>query len=108
LPWSGQKRDLYGYFHAFFVYIALVKYMGRVRSRSSRELLRAQKRLVFILQGLIKALPDFEASADFTPQGRQLLENLIKEVRTLENQYAGLLAISGTQAERQRLLGMTG
>jgi hypothetical protein len=108
LPWSGQKRDLYGYFHAFFVYIALVKYMGRVRSRSSRELLRAQKRLVFILQGLIKALPDFEASTDFTPQGRQLLENLIKEVRTLENQYAGLLAISGTQAERQRLLGMTG
>lgn len=107
LPWSGQKRDVYGYFHAFFVYVALVKYLGRVRSRSSRELQRAQNRLVFILQGLIKALPDFEGSADFTPQGRQLLDNLIKEVRVLENQYAGLLAISGASSGPERLLGMT-
>jgi hypothetical protein len=108
LPWSGQKRDFYGYFHAFFVYVALVKYLGRVRSRSSQELQRAQKRLVFILQGLIKALPDFEASADFTPQGRQLLENLAKEVRALESEYAGLLAISGAAAGAKRMLGLTG
>ncbi|MCP1443848.1 hypothetical protein J3D54_002980 [Pseudomonas sp. GGS8] len=107
LPWSGQKRDFYGYFHAFFVYIALVKYLGRVRSRSTEELQRAQNRLLYILRGLIKALPDFEASTDFTPQGRQLLENLAKEVRALENQYAGLLAISGTDTEQQRLLGLT-
>ncbi|RON01696.1 HEXXH motif domain-containing protein [Pseudomonas brassicacearum] len=108
LPWSGQKRDLYGYFHAFFVYVALVKYLGRVRSRSPHELQRAQKRLVFILQGLIKALPDFDASTDFTPQGRQLLGNLIKEVRALESQYAGLLAISGAAAGANRMLGLTG
>jgi hypothetical protein len=107
LPWSGQKRDFYGYFHAFFVYVALVKYLGRIRSRSSHELQRAQNRLVFILQGLIKALPDFEASADFTPQGRQLMENLAKEVRALESQHAGLLAISGTAAGSERLLGLT-
>lgn len=108
LPWSGQKCDFHGYFHEFFVYVALVKYLGRVRSRSSHELQRAQNRLVFILQGLIKALPDFEASTDFTPQGRQLLENLAKEVRGLESQHAGLLAISGTAEGAARLLGMTG
>jgi HEXXH motif-containing protein len=107
LPWSGQKRDFYGYFHAFYVYIALVKYLGRVRSRSTDELQRAQNRLLYILRGLIKALPDFEASTEFTPQGRQLLENLAKEVRAQENQYAGLLAISGTDTEQQRLLGLT-
>jgi uncharacterized protein (UPF0276 family) len=84
LPWSGQKRDFYGYFHAFYVYIALVKYLGRVRSRSTDELQRAQNRLLYILRGLIKALPDFEASTEFTPQGRQLLENLAKEVRAQE------------------------
>ncbi|KIH85695.1 aKG-HExxH-type peptide beta-hydroxylase [Pseudomonas batumici] len=106
LPWSGQKRDFYGYFHAFFVYIALVKYLGRVHSYPPRELQRAQSRLVFILQGLIKALPDFEASADFTPQGRQLLENLAKEVRALESQHAGLLVISRSAGDGQ-LLGLT-
>ncbi|APC15568.1 HEXXH motif domain-containing protein [Pseudomonas frederiksbergensis] len=108
LPWSGQARDFHGYFHEFFVCVALVKYLGRVRSRSSHELQRAQNRLVFILQGLIKALPDFEASTDFTPQGRQLLENLAKEVRGLESHHAGLLAISGTAEGAARLLGMTG
>ncbi|EJL97629.1 hypothetical protein PMI18_04287 [Pseudomonas sp. GM102] len=100
LPWSGQKRDVYGYFHAFYVYVALVKYLERIRSRSSHELQRAQKRLAFILRGLVRALPDLEASSDFTPQGRQLLENLAQEVRVLESHHAGLLAKTATVPER--------
>jgi hypothetical protein len=107
LPWSGQKRDVYGYFHAFFVYVALVKYLERVRSRSSHELQQAQNRLVFILRGLTRALPDLETSGDFTPQGRQLLENLAKEVRALESKHAGLLAITAPATVPERALGAT-
>jgi hypothetical protein len=107
LPWSGQQRDLYGYFHAFFVYVALVKYLERVRSRSSHELQRAESRLAFILHGLTKALPDFEASGDFTPQGRQLLGNLAQEVRALESKHAGLLAKTAPATVPERALDMT-
>ncbi|WP_223484035.1 aKG-HExxH-type peptide beta-hydroxylase [Pseudomonas sp. A-RE-19] len=107
LPWSGQKRDLYGYFHAFYVYIALVKYLERVRSRSSHELQQAQNRLAFIMRGLTRALPDLEASGDFTPQGRQLLENLVKEVRALESKHAGLLAKTTPATVTERVLGAT-
>ncbi|WP_225875036.1 aKG-HExxH-type peptide beta-hydroxylase [Pseudomonas bananamidigenes] len=107
LPWSGQKRDLYGYFHAFYVYIALVKYMERVRSRSAEEMQRAQNRLLFILRGLIRALPDFQASADFTPHGRQLLDNLAAEVRAMESKYAGRLAASPTLTTTPSVLGAT-
>lgn len=107
LPWSGQKRDLYGYFHAFYVYIALVKYLERVRSRSSEELQRAQNRLAFIMRGLIRALPDLQASGDFTPQGRQLLENLAKEVRALESKHAGLMTKTAPATVPERALDAT-
>jgi hypothetical protein len=107
LPWSGQKRDLYGYFHAVFVYVALVKYLERVRSRSSHELQRAQNRLAFIMRGLTKALPELEASVDFTPLGRQLLENLAKEVRTLEGKHAALMAKTAPATVPERALGAT-
>ncbi|WP_256662923.1 HEXXH motif-containing putative peptide modification protein [Pseudomonas sp. 91RF] len=107
LPWSGQKRDLYGYFHAFYVYIALVKYMERVRSRSDEELQRAQNRLLFILRGLIRALPDLQGSEDFTPHGRQLLENLAAEVRAMESKYAGRLAAAAPLPTTPPVLGAT-
>ena len=107
LPWSGQKRDLYGYFHAFYVYIALVKYMERVRSRSDEELQRAQNRLLFILRGLIRALPDLQGSEDFTPHGRQLLENLAAEVRAMESKYAGRLAAAAPLTTTPPVLGAT-
>ncbi len=107
LPWSGQKRDLYGYFHAFYVYIALVKYMERVRSRSAEELKRAQNRMLFIVRGLIRALPDLEGSPDFTRHGRQLLDNLAAEVRAMESRHAGLLAITAPLSAALPVLGAT-
>ncbi|WP_261792936.1 aKG-HExxH-type peptide beta-hydroxylase [Pseudomonas chlororaphis] len=105
LPWSGQQRDLYGYFHAFYVYVALVKYLERVKSRPPRELQAARERLGFILRGLVRALPDFAASPDFTPQGRELLENLMREVQDLALRHAALLG-DGEPAAGP-VLGMT-
>lgn len=92
LPWSGQQRDLYGYFHAFYVYIALVKYLERVQARPAEEMRRAEQRMLFILRGLSKALADFETAPGFTAQGRELLGNLMQEVHRLERRHAGLLS----------------
>lgn len=91
LPWSGQKRDFYGYFHAFYIYILLVKYFERVRGRPEDEQRRATKRLAYILRGLVKALPDFESNRNFTERGRELFANLEKEVRELEKKHQRLL-----------------
>ncbi len=92
LPWSGQQRDLYGYFHAFYVYIALVKYLERVRDRPAQEMRRAEQRLLFILRGLSKAQADFASAPGFTAQGRELLGNLLQEVHRLERRHAGSLS----------------
>lgn len=92
LPWSGQQRDLYGYFHAFYVYIALVKYLERVRDRPAQEMRRAEQRLLFILRGLSKAQADLAAAPGFTAQGRELLGNLLQEVHRLERRHAGSLS----------------
>ena len=93
LPWSGQQRDLYGYFHAFFVYIFIFKYLERIKKRPESELHCAQNRMIFILRGLTQALPDFHANTDFSYHGRLLFENLAREVRNLEVKYTHLLAV---------------
>jgi hypothetical protein len=91
LPWSGRQRDFYGYFHAFFIYIALVKYYERVSIRPEYEQKRAQHRMVVILSGLIKALPDFEGNRYFTVFGHELFGNLKKEVLAVQLKYDALL-----------------
>jgi hypothetical protein len=96
LPWSGQQRDLYGYFHASFIYTLLVKYFERLEKREESELRRAENRLAFILKGLTRALPDLHASKGFSPYGRELLESLAREVRLLEDRHAGLMAKSAS------------
>ena len=88
LPWSSQERDLYGYFHAFFVYVFLVKYLERVQQRAHNEQLCAQRRMAFILDGLKKALPDLLASQGFTPMGKTLLACLEQELRALDINHA--------------------
>lgn len=107
LPWSGQQRDLYGYFHAFYVYIALVKYLERVRDRPAQEMRRAEQRLLFILRGLSKAQADFAAAPGFTAQGRELLGNLLQEVHRLERRHAGSLSRGEGASAAATVLHMT-
>ena len=92
LPWSGQVRDFYGYFHAFYIYILLVKYFERVVDRPADEQRRVSSRMVFILRGLVKALRDFEGNRQFTPHGRELFDNLAAEIRTLTRTHRRALA----------------
>ena len=83
MPWSGNQRDFYGYFHAFFIYVLLARYLERVTRRSQREQRRVTARSSHIIQGLMHAIADLESANDFTPRGRQLFENLKAEVYSL-------------------------
>ena len=76
LPWSGRERDLYGYFHAFYVYTFLAHYLSRVDRRSKREQTRVSDRVSHILKGLDEAAIELQAVDRFTTRGKHLFENL--------------------------------
>lgn len=84
LPWSGNQRDFYGYFHAFYIYTLIVSYLSRVNNRSKREQRRIEERKTHILRGLKKAVETFERSDNFTGCGRILFDNLRREINNLE------------------------
>ncbi len=92
LPWSGQMRELYGYFHAFFVYVELSHYYERVLAARPRDKVAAQKRLVEILLGLRASLADFTNNPGFTPSGRELFIALSGDVAALLNRHRKLMA----------------
>jgi hypothetical protein len=83
LPWSGKEREFYGYLHAFFAYILLYNYFGKVKGRSMKEQSSASDRLAHIGDGLVRAVPELEQANLFTPRGKQLFENLKSEVQRL-------------------------
>lgn len=82
LPWSGAERDLYGYFHAYYVYTLLASYAARILKRPAtyrRPEVRAARRLGReLLAGLVVAQADLEGTAErsFTEMGRSILAEL--------------------------------
>ena len=80
LPWSGQKRDLYGYFHAFYIYILLVKYYHKLIKHMEGESTYFQ-RCTHIINGLNVAVKEMEDHrSNFTEMGTMILNNLKKEI----------------------------
>ena len=73
LPWSGSERDLYGYFHATFIYTLLALYMERARTRALINREFADKRFREIVAGLESALSDFHEPGLLTPTGHEVL-----------------------------------
>lgn len=73
LPWSGSERDVYGYFHATYIYTLLALYMKRARTRALTNHDLADKRFREILDGLERALPDFQEPGLLTPAGHELM-----------------------------------
>ncbi len=82
LPWSGDARDLYGYFHAYYIYTILALYFARVlhgpQIYRRVDVQRARERGVEILKGLKLARPDFRNNArrSFTEFGRSIIKDL--------------------------------
>ena len=73
LPWSGSERDLYGYFHATFIYALLALYMERARTRALINREFADTRFREIAAGLESALCDFSEPGLLTPAGHEVL-----------------------------------
>ncbi len=87
LPWSGSSRDLYGYFHAFYIYIILACYYAHVATakgvpRDADERAFCHDRHLQIVHGLILASDDFKPEL-FTPAGRELVQQLIRLVEQM-------------------------
>jgi len=87
LPWSGSERDLYGYFHAFYIYTLLITYFVKIKNRSPENELILQERTVQILEGCKKAIVDFDGTDSFTPAGLQFYHNLKKQVEQVNNEF---------------------
>ncbi len=83
LPWSGNERDFYGYFHAFYIYIFIALYLTRVKNRSRREQRRVELRKKHIMKGLEETVRIFDRTENFTGKGKILYDNLKTEVTKL-------------------------
>lgn len=92
LPWSTQVRDIYGYYHAFFIYVLLARYLEHVVLRPAPEGTHAGARLRHIVRGLAVAVPDFDASQELTPYGQRLLMSLKRELAGLTQRQFHLLS----------------
>ena len=87
LPWSGSSRDLYGYFHAFYMYVILACYYARVATaegvlRDGDEHAFCRGRQLQIVHGLILASDDFTPEL-FTPAGQDLRQQLLHLVEQM-------------------------
>jgi hypothetical protein len=91
LPWSGARRDFYGYFHALFVYTLLLRYLERIAGRDELELQRVRELYLHILRGAVRALPDFADDARFTAHGLRLRQLLQAAVETRAAAWPNLM-----------------
>lgn len=84
LPWSGSKRDLFGYFHAFYIYALLVKYFWRRALMNDRVAGTARRRAVLILIGIRLAEPVLRSAEQLTDQAHAMLAAIIADMDAIE------------------------
>lgn len=83
LPWSGSKRDLFGFLHAFYIYTLLTKYFWRRAAINTSEHKDCVFRAAVILVGSEKAIPMLLGDDNLSPQGRTLVDALAKDMEAL-------------------------
>lgn len=83
LPWSGSKRDLFGFLHAFYIYTLLTKYFWRRAALKEEEYKDCVFRAAVILVGSEKAIPMLLGDDNLSPQGRTLVEALAMDMEAL-------------------------
>jgi len=105
LPWSGARRDFYGYFHALFVYTLLLRYLERINGRDEMEMERVRALFLHILRGAVRALPDFADSVRFTPRGLELRRLLQQAVEARASRYPNLLEGDTDEADSRAAHG---
>jgi len=83
LPWSGSKRDLFGFLHAFYIYTLLTKYFWRRGAIKEDEYKDCVLRTAYILVGSEKAIPMLLGDDNLSTQGRHLVEELAKDMEAM-------------------------
>ncbi len=95
LPWSGTKRDLFGFLHAYYIYALLAKYFWRRATAIPAQHGECVRRSALIMIGSTIATDMLLADRDLTPFGRGLVESLGAELARLRDEleaaYAGLV-----------------
>jgi hypothetical protein len=89
LPWSGQQRDLFGFLHATYIYLLLVKYYLRRRDIRERDASNCQQRAELIFLGLLMALPALRDASHLTPRGNSLVHALSDEAQKMRSELSG-------------------
>ena len=84
LPWSGSERDLFGFLHAFYIYVLLTKYFWRRAQVSASDSRECVRRAVLIQIGSRLAVPMLLQDANLGDQGRALIQALAADMDTLE------------------------
>jgi hypothetical protein len=85
LPWSGSKRDFFGYLHAFYIYLLLVKYFHRRARAGGHEAEEARRRAQLILLGCILARGTLEGHPYLAEQGQLVMEGLCRDMDDLRD-----------------------
>ncbi|MCJ2181067.1 aKG-HExxH-type peptide beta-hydroxylase [Novosphingobium album (ex Hu et al. 2023)] len=83
LPWSGSRRDLFGYFHAYFIYVLLTKYFWRRGKMGDRYARDFQLRAMLIMASNHQAAHELAADRGLTPQARMIVGMLAVEMDEL-------------------------
>jgi hypothetical protein len=85
LPWSGSKRDLFGFLHAFYIYTLLTKYFWRRAKVKDDEYKDCVMRTAYILVGSEKAIPMLLGDDNLSTQGRHLVEALAADMEAMRD-----------------------
>ena len=88
LPWSGSRRDLFGFLHAFYIYALLAKYFWRRAALEDACARDCVKRCLLIMLGLRLAAPTLRADANLSGQGRLIVDLLCAEIDALQEDVA--------------------
>ena len=91
LPWSGSRRDLFGFLHAFYIYTLLTKYFWHRAAVNERERRDCVRRAALIQIGNRRAIPMLLQASDLSAQGRQLVEVLAEDMTRLEAELEAAL-----------------
>ena len=83
LPWSGSVRDVFGYFHAYFVYLQIVEYFMRRAETAGDARPETVRKLELIHRGLELATDDLVGAPGMTPYGKALFGVLADRVAAI-------------------------
>lgn len=85
LPWSGSRRDLFGYLHAYYIYALLTKYYWRRAACGDRYANDCSLRAGLILAGVITATPILKSDPNLSDEGQHIVAVLGAEAEQLRD-----------------------